>query len=84
LYVSYVSTFLAQALNLEGRVAGIMVGALVVNVALNALLIPGWGALGAAWTTVIGESLLAVTLLSLVVRSARRTRRRELAAVLAS
>jgi O-antigen/teichoic acid export membrane protein len=75
LYVSYVSTFLAQAMNLEGRVAATMAGALVLNVALNAALIPSWGAVGAAWATVVAESLLAMALLTLVVRQARRSRR---------
>ena len=64
LYVSYVSTFLAQAMGPEGRVAATMAGALVLNVALNAALIPAWGTIGAAWTAVVGESLLAVALLS--------------------
>jgi len=41
-----------------------MAGALVLNVALNAALIPAWGVVGAAWTAVVGESLLAVALLS--------------------
>jgi O-antigen/teichoic acid export membrane protein len=81
LYVSYVSTFLAQAMNLEGRVAATMAGALVLNVALNAALIPAWGAVGAAWATVVGESLLAVALLTLLVRQARRSRRAEPATV---
>ena len=48
---------------------------------MNALVIPAWGAVGAAWTTVIGECLLALTLVSLVVRGARRLRRSELTTV---
>jgi O-antigen/teichoic acid export membrane protein len=81
LYMSYVSSFLAQALKLEGRIVGVMAVALVFNVSLNALLIPAFGAVGAAWTTVIGESVLALTMVSLVVRGARRLRRPELATV---
>jgi O-antigen/teichoic acid export membrane protein len=81
LYVSYVSTFLAQALKLERRVVGIMAAGLAANVSANAVVIPTWGMVGAAWTTVVGESLLAVTLVSLVVRGARRMRRSQLATV---
>lgn len=81
LYVSYVSTFVAQALKLERRVVAVMAVAVVFNVSMNALVIPAWGAVGAAWTTVIGECLLALTLVSLVVRGARRLRRSELTTV---
>jgi O-antigen/teichoic acid export membrane protein len=79
LYVSYVSAFVAHALELERRVLGITAAAVVFNVSMNALVIPAWGAVGAAWTTVIGESLLALTLAALVVRAARRLPRAELA-----
>ena len=77
LYVSYVSTFLAQAMHLEGKVAATMAGALVLNVGLNAALIPTWGAVGAAWATLVAESLLAIALLALLVRHARRSPRAE-------
>jgi O-antigen/teichoic acid export membrane protein len=46
LYVSYMSTLLVQAMSPEGRVAATIAGALVLNVALNAALIPAWGAVG--------------------------------------
>jgi O-antigen/teichoic acid export membrane protein len=81
LYMSYVSTFLAQALRLESRVVWIMAAALAFNVSVNAVVIPTWGTVGAAWTTVIGEILLALTLVSLVAEGTRRVRRSERATV---
>jgi O-antigen/teichoic acid export membrane protein len=81
LYVSYVSTFVAQALGLERAVVGVMAVAVLGNVSMNAVAIPTWGAVGAAWTSVIGESLLALALTSMVVRGARRLRGTELAPV---
>jgi Na+-driven multidrug efflux pump len=58
-----------------------MAGALALNVALNAVLIPAWGAVGAAWAAVVGELLLAVALITLVLRQARRSRWAEPATV---
>jgi O-antigen/teichoic acid export membrane protein len=81
LYVSYVSTFVAQALGLERAVVGVMAVAVLGNVSLNAVAVPAWGPIGAAWTTVIGETLLAATLTSMVVRTARRLRATTLAPV---
>jgi O-antigen/teichoic acid export membrane protein len=43
--------------------------AVVVNVALNACLIPFFGFLGAAWSTLLTESFLTVMLLSLAYRA---------------
>jgi O-antigen/teichoic acid export membrane protein len=81
LYVSYVSMFVAQALRLERAVVGVMAVAVLGNVAMNAVVVPTWGPVGAAWTTVIGELLLALALTSMVVRGARTLRATTLATV---
>ena len=69
LYVSYVSTFVAHALGLERVVVGVMAVAVLGNVSMNAVVIPTWGAVGAAWTTVIGEAVLALVLSSMYTLS---------------
>ena len=84
LYMSYVSTFVAQALALEREVVWVMAVAVLGNVSMNAVAVPTWGPLGAAWTTVIGESLLALALTSMVVRGARRLRATALTPVVAA
>jgi O-antigen/teichoic acid export membrane protein len=81
LYMSYVSTFVAQALGLERAVVGVMAVAVLGNVSMNAVAVPAWGPVGAAWTTVIGECLLALALTSMVVRGARKLRATDLVPV---
>ena len=76
LYLSYVSTFVAQALRLERTVVGIMILGTLGNILLNAIIIPRWGAPGAAWTTVASEAALATSLLWLVVGRTRELRRK--------
>ncbi len=75
LYLSFVSTFLAQSLRLEHTVVRIMIVSTLGNVLLNAAIIPRWGALGAAWTTVASEVGLAAWLVWFVMREIRGLRR---------
>ncbi len=67
-FLGFVATFLAPSLHLERRAVQVTAGCLMLNVALNALVIPRHGAQGAAWTTLATETLLAGWLLVLVAR----------------
>lgn len=75
LYLTYVATFVAQALHIERTVVYIMAAAVIFNVAMNLVAIPSLGALGAAWTTVAGEGLLAGVMVWVVVRGTAKRRR---------
>ena len=59
LYAGAVSVFVINAMHLERRGVTVMAVGLGANVALNAALIPAFGALGAAWTTVVTQTLTA-------------------------
>lgn len=71
LYLSFVATFLAQSLQLHRAILRVMIVCVSVNILLNVIAIPRWGALGSAWTTVISEVLLAGWLLWLVYDGTR-------------
>lgn len=75
LYVGLVATFLASALHVEKRGVLILLAGVLLNVGLNALLIPPWGSMGAAVTTVISQVCVSVGLGGLCLRVlARRAR----------
>jgi O-antigen/teichoic acid export membrane protein len=65
-FLGFVATFLAPALHLERRAVQATAICLLVNIALNALVIPRHGAQGAAWATLATETLLAGWLLGLI------------------
>ena len=70
-FVAFISQTLVTALRLErSAILGVAL-AVFLNVALNAAVIPRWGAVGAAWTTFASEMLVAVLMLRLVVRGIR-------------
>ena len=71
LYLGFIATFLAGALHREGAAARVLAFCLAANVALNLFAIPRWGPLGAAWTTLITETLAASWILWLVYRALR-------------
>jgi O-antigen/teichoic acid export membrane protein len=68
-YLGFVAAFLANALHAEKKAIRIMLVCVSVNVILNSITIPLWGSLGAAWTTVISESLLAIWLIQLIIHT---------------
>lgn len=68
LYVAFVASFLAVALHLEKTAVRLTFICVLLNVVLNVVVIPVWGALGAAWSTVITESALAFCLIYTVRR----------------
>lgn len=71
LYLGFIATFLAGALHREAAAARVLALCLTINVATNLLAIPRWGPVGAAWTTVITETLAAGWILSLVYGALR-------------
>lgn len=71
LYLAFVATFLAGALNIEGAAAKVLGLCLAANVGLNLLTIPRWGPIAAAWSTVATQMLAAAWLLWLVHRRVR-------------
>jgi O-antigen/teichoic acid export membrane protein len=71
LYTRLVGTFLAIALNIEKKVIRIMVGCVTMNVVLNMIFIPMWGPIGASWTTLISEYLLAGFLILIIIKDLR-------------
>jgi O-antigen/teichoic acid export membrane protein len=58
---------LAIVLEREIALIKVMCAAAVFNLLLNALVIPTWGGIGAAWTTLATETLIVIGLL-LVLR----------------
>jgi len=63
LYVSNVAIMVSQAISREREVTTILAICVALNVGANLIAIPRWGPLGAAWTTVGSELLLAGMLL---------------------
>jgi len=64
-YMSIINTILSGAIHAEASTAKVMSICVSINVVLNCISIPVWGAIGAAWTTVISESILTVWLIRL-------------------
>lgn len=62
LYVATVGMFLASSTLHEKRAVLVMALGVALNVALNTVAIPRWGALGAAWVTVASQTFVAVWL----------------------
>ena len=59
-----------------------MLTCVLINVVLNGVTIPLWGARGAAWTTLISEAFLAVWLVKLNFTELRILSAREEVSVL--
>ena len=83
LFAALVATYLASAMSVERPVVTILLASLALNIGLNAVFIPRWGPMGAAWATLGSEVLLAVGSLA-VVWSALRARESRPAAVVAA
>ena len=62
IFPNYILTQAAIALNREAGYAKIVIFIAIVNILLNIKLIPEHGAIGAAWATIIAESLLCIGL----------------------
>lgn len=72
LYANAVAGVLARSLDLERSAVAWMTGCVLLNVVLNAVTIPRWGAVGAAWSSVVSQSLLAAVLMRLNLRALAR------------
>jgi O-antigen/teichoic acid export membrane protein len=68
LYSGMVGVFVATAMRQERKALILTAICLLANVVANAIVIPLWGALGAAWTTVATETILGVGLVVAVFR----------------
>ncbi|NNE09008.1 MAG: hypothetical protein HKN20_10655, partial [Gemmatimonadetes bacterium] len=74
-YVSQMGSLAADALGFERPNLIITASAVVLNIALNLFAIPRYGPVGAAWTTVISHTYLAVLLALMAYRKlGERTR----------
>jgi PST family polysaccharide transporter len=72
LYVATVAMLLASSTMREKRAVFIMGLGVVLNVALNLIAIPRYGALGAAWVTVASQSFIGVWLIGDAYQSVAR------------
>jgi len=72
LYIATVATLLASSTLREQRAVLIMAAGVALNVALNLVAIPRYGALGAAWVTVISQTFVALWLLGDAYRTVAR------------
>ena len=72
LYIATVATLLASSTLREKRAVLIMVAGVALNVALNLVAIPRYGALGAAWVTVVSQTFVAGWLVGDAYRSVGR------------
>jgi O-antigen/teichoic acid export membrane protein len=68
LYANMIGGLVARSLDLERTAVAWMALCVLLNVALNAVAIPLWGPLGAAWSSVASQTLLAGLLLRLNLR----------------
>lgn len=71
LFVGQAVILAANALYLDRAAIGLTAAGVVCNATANFVVIPRWGALGAAWTTLTTETLLTVSLLYAVWHSLR-------------
>ena len=72
LYLSSTGIFLANSLYLERTLIRVLVASLIGNIALNSLAIPQWGAIGAAWTTVVTEVVFALCVIGVILARVRQ------------
>jgi O-antigen/teichoic acid export membrane protein len=55
-----------SALHLDKQTLKFAVASVALNFLLNLFVIPRWGAIGAAWSTLITESLFSVCMVALL------------------
>jgi O-antigen/teichoic acid export membrane protein len=71
LFVSSVAMTINTSLHLERETLVFAVASVALNFALNLVAIPRWGALGAAWSTLVTETLFCVSIVALVATTVR-------------
>jgi O-antigen/teichoic acid export membrane protein len=67
LFAGQAAVLLALALHLDRKAIIITACGLIGNGLLNLAVIPRWGAVGAAWTTLVSETLVAVILVAAIL-----------------
>ncbi|MEM6552988.1 MAG: oligosaccharide flippase family protein [Planctomycetota bacterium] len=77
LFINFVAMFLANAMRIERPVLRVMLVGLAVNAAVNAVVIPKYGAMGAASATLASETCVAVILTAVVYRHITKQARAE-------
>lgn len=65
LYTGMVGALVAKSILLEKKTIKIMMACVIANILLNSLAIPLWGSVGAAWTTLVTQALLAFWIIKL-------------------
>lgn len=63
IYMHFVLTILANALHLEKQSAWLLAGSALLNLVLNLFIIPRYGIIGAAWTTLASQTVLTFAVL---------------------
>jgi O-antigen/teichoic acid export membrane protein len=66
IFISYVALPLNSTLHLDKQTLSFAVASVALNFVLNLFIIPLWGAIGAAWTTLVTESLFSVCMVGLL------------------
>lgn len=64
-YVVNLSILLSKSIFAERKAIKVILICTVINIAVNSVVIPVWGAIGAAWTTFASETLLMILLVRL-------------------
>ena len=71
---NYILTQGAIALNRESGYAKIVIVVAIFNIVLNIKLIPEFGAMGAAWATILAEGVLCIGLSWMLLNEWRKSR----------
>jgi O-antigen/teichoic acid export membrane protein len=71
LFTGVLTVFLVHTLHLELLAIRLALGCIAANVLLNALAIPLWGPIGAAWVTLCTQTIWTVWLVVAVLRRLR-------------
>ena len=66
LFISCVAMLFNSALHLDKQTLKFAVASVALNFLLNLFIIPRWGAIGAAWSTLVTESLFSVCMVALL------------------
>jgi O-antigen/teichoic acid export membrane protein len=67
MYVNFICSTLATAMQREKATAWILGCVVVLNAAVNLAVIPRFGIAGAAWTTVLTQAVLLISMLILTL-----------------
>ena len=66
LYISFAAMLFNSSLHLDKQTLSFAVVSVILNFVLNLFFIPRWGAIGAAWSTLVTESLFSVCMVVLL------------------